>query len=156
MNKIIGIGEMSISKDERDTIKTFALASCIAVVAYLPNKKAGGMLHLMLPEPSNRDACSINPLNYASTGIPIFIDKFCSINKCLRSEIKISIYGGANSIKDKDYFNVGKRNIAAAMSTLKNMGFNIICIDIGGNLSRTVELNIENGETKVSYQPIGI
>ena len=46
MDKIVGIGEYAISNRREDIIKTFALASCVAVTAYSPSKGVAGMVHI--------------------------------------------------------------------------------------------------------------
>jgi len=49
-NLIIGIGEYVVSNKKEDTIKTYALASCVAVIIYSSSKKVSGMVHISLPE----------------------------------------------------------------------------------------------------------
>ena len=77
MLKVIGIGEMSISTDINDTIKTFALASCVGVTAYSSVKKVGGMIHIVLPTPSIIEKSNRRCCYYESTGIPTFINTLC-------------------------------------------------------------------------------
>lgn len=52
MDSIVGIGEFAISNRPEDTIKTFSLGSCIAVVIYDKIQKVAGMAHIAMPSKS--------------------------------------------------------------------------------------------------------
>lgn len=157
MEFVIGIGEYALSKDETDTIKTYALATCIAVIAYSPVKKIGGMVHIALPAPAGKDTIhGKRPGYYASTGIPLLINKLCTEMGCNKGELQIKIYGGADSINENDVFNIGKRNIEAVNNILCESGLGIHTSDVGGTNSRTIELEIATGNVMISLQAIRI
>lgn len=155
MNKVVGIGECIVSRNENDIIKTFSLASCVAVIAYNPSKKIAGMIHIALPSPTY----NINKAKqgyYATTGVPLLINKLCKEYGCTKSELEIYIYGGANSINKNDLFNIGKRNIEAVVNILDHMNLNVHKAEVGGIISRTLELNVSTGGIKIFTQPINI
>lgn len=156
MQKIIGIGEMAISNNMEDSIKTFALASCIGVVVYSPVKKVGGMIHIALPNPPRIEERNNGLCYYASTGIPTLIDKMYKYYGCLKRELVINIYGGANSIRRNDVFNIGRKNLEASKNILKEMNLKFNDMETGKNVSRTIELNMFSGQVIVSYQQIKI
>lgn len=156
MQRIVGIGEMVISNNQEDVIKTFALASCVALVAYSPLRKVGGMIHIALPNPLADKESIIRPYYYASTGIPKIINEICSQYGCLKGELEINLYGGADSIRQDDIFNIGRRNIEAVTLSLVNQNLVVNNKEIGGTVSRTIELQIATGEINVIYQPIKI
>ena len=154
MLRVVGIGEMIISNDTEDIIKTFALASCVGVVAYSPTKKVGGILHIALP-----DTCATNQGNfrlcyYASTGLPYFIDELHRRYKCSREELIISIYGGADSIRLNDVFDVGRKNIEIVYHIINEMHLKVDRVEIGKNVSRTIELDVLNGEINIWRQKL--
>lgn len=154
MQKIVGIGEMVVSNNIEDTIKTFALASCVGVVAYSFSKKVGGMIHIALPKPFNSKEGDTRCCYYASTGIPRFINLMCKEYGCIKGELTISIYGGANSIRSNDIFNVGRKNLQAVRNILNEMNLKFNDTETGRNVSRTIELNVLSGQVKVLYQQI--
>lgn len=156
MEIIVGIGEFAISRNEEDVIMTFALASCVAVTAYSPSKKVAGMIHIALPESSDYLETVSRPAYYAVTGIPLLINKLCKEFQCKKEEFIIRIYGGADSIRAEDVFKIGRRNIIAVRSILTEMNFKISGEEIGGFVSRTIQMNVNNGEIKVITQPINI
>lgn len=156
MQRIIGIGEMAISNKNEDTIKTFALASCVAVVAYSSFRKVGAMIHIALPKPANYIDATGRYCYYASTGMPKLIDQMCKHYGCLKGELTICLYGGANSIRNNDIFNVGKKNLEAVRKILQEMNLKFDDTDTGKNVSRTIELDIFTGQVFVTYRQIKI
>ena len=47
---VVGVGDMIVSNNAASTLSTYALGSCVAIAAYDPVVKAGGLLHIMLPD----------------------------------------------------------------------------------------------------------
>ncbi len=156
MKSVIGIGEYGISDNKYDTLKTFALASCVAITAYNPVRRTGAMVHVALPKPSNNEERLSRPCYYATSGIPLMIEKLCSNCGCYKSDLQIQIFGGAESINDKDIFQIGKKNIEAVIETLNKMNLKISKADIGGRVSRTVEFDSNTGAVYITCQPITI
>lgn len=154
MQKIVGIGDMALSNQIEDKIKTFALASCVGIVVYSPIKKVGGLIHIALPKPQNERVSLNRYCYYASTGIPHFINTICKNYGCVKGELEITIYGGANSIRNNDTFNVGRKNLEAVKYILNEMDLNFNDNDTGNTVSRTIELDIATGRISVSYQQI--
>lgn len=156
MELVVGMGEYKISDREKDVIRTFALASCVAVTAYSPLKKVAGMIHLVLPAPLDKSDRLERPGYFAETGIPLLMNKMCKDYGCRKGELTIHVYGGADSVRENDVFNVGRRNIEATISTLSRMGLNVHMADLSGNESRTLAMEVETGVVKVNRQPIKI
>ncbi|MCX7745695.1 MAG: chemotaxis protein CheD [Clostridia bacterium] len=156
MELIVGIGECAVSNKEADSIRTFALASCVAVTAYSPLNKVAGMVHVALPFPTDIRDINSRPCYFATTGLPVLINKMCKLYGCLKGELKIGLYGGANSINNDDVFNIGKRNIEALVCTLDSLCIKIHSNETGGILSRTLEMNVATGIVKVFTHPIHI
>jgi chemotaxis protein CheD len=156
MGMVIGIGEYAALGNKGDRIKTYALASCVALIAYSPLKKAGGMIHIALPYITDKELSKSRPGYFATTGVPLLINLLCCKFGCTKEELKIGIYGGADSINQQDVFNIGKRNIEAVKDVLSSLGLKIYKTEVGGNISRTIELDISTGCIEISTQPICI
>ena len=70
---VIGVGDMAVSNNTQVTLSTYALGSCIGVVAYDPVVKVGGILHMMLPDSSISPEKAVQqPAMFADTGLPLF------------------------------------------------------------------------------------
>lgn len=154
MTKIIGIGEMAISNNMDDKIKTFALGSCVGITAYSPHRKVGGIIHIALPNPLRIEDNGNRCCYFASTGLPFFINQFAREYGCAKSELNIRIFGGADSNRRNDTFNVGKRNVETTRRILKDMNLDIHYAETGENVSRTIELDVDNGDINIWHQNI--
>ena len=154
MELVVGMGECIVTGREDDILRTFALASCVAVTAYSSMKKAAGMIHVVLPTPlDNRDQ-NVRPSYFAETGVPLLINGMCQNYGCRMEELNIQMYGGAESILQQDIFNVGKKNIDAVKYALLGMGLTIRKADLRGIDSRTITMDVKTGSIEVYRQPI--
>ena len=68
---IVGIAEMAVSNNQNVTLTTYSLGSCLGIAIYDPVVKAGGLLHIMLPD-STIDSvkASKQPSLFVDTGVP--------------------------------------------------------------------------------------
>lgn len=155
MKHIVGVADMKTSNTPGDTIITYSLGSCIGLVIYDPVARAGGMLHYMLPDSSIDDVkARMRPFMFADTGIPRLFKESYTLG-AKKSRIKIFVAGGAEILDQKGFFNIGKRNYMA----LKKMFFrNNVLIEkqaVGGNVNRTVRLEIDTGHIYVKTSGSG-
>ncbi|MCK5164788.1 MAG: chemotaxis protein CheD [Desulfobacula sp.] len=146
MKQIVGVADMKVSNDLKDSVVTYSLGSCIGLVIYDPFVKAGGILHYMLPDSSiDKTKAKINPYMFADTAIPrLFKQAYAFGAKKPRMDVYIA--GGAEILDQKGFFNIGKQNYMA----LKKMFFkNNVLINkqnVGGNVNRTIRLEIATGD----------
>jgi chemotaxis receptor (MCP) glutamine deamidase CheD len=69
----IAAGQIKTGKNQSDIFQAY-LGTCLGIALYDDSTKIGGMIHILLPEPpgfSNLDF----PSKYASTGVPLLINK---------------------------------------------------------------------------------
>ncbi|CCK79957.1 chemotaxis protein CheD [Desulfobacula toluolica] len=149
MKTIVGVADMKVSNSRSDSIITYSLGSCIGLVIYDPVAKVGGILHYMLPESSiDEKKAAARPYMFADTGIPRLF-KFAYKLGGVKQRMKIYVAGGAEILDQNGFFNIGKRNYMA----LKKMFFkNKVMInkqDVGGNVNRTVRIEIATGDIYV-------
>lgn len=154
MEHVVGMGEYLVTDKEDDIIRTFALATCVAVTAYSPMRRAAGMIHVVLPAPMDHKDKTERPSYFAETGIPLLINAMCRNFGLRKEELQIQMYGGAESMLPQDIFNVGKKNIDAVKYALLNMGLTICKADLRGNESRTIAMDVKTGSVEVHRQPI--
>ncbi len=154
MDRIVGMGEYAVSNEEADILRTFSLASCVAVTVYCPLRKAAGMIHVVLPSPLTEKDKKTRPSYFAETGIPLLINEMCRKYACGKGELCIELYGGADSGMKQDVFSIGKKNIEAVKRTLHLMGLSCRKEDLRGTRSRTLALDVKTGSVEVSRQQI--
>jgi chemotaxis protein CheD len=146
----VGIGEFGVSKHPDDEIKTYALGSCVAVIAYDPETNVAGMIHIALPEAKvNPEKAKKRPGYFADSGLPVFI-KAMEKEGAIKRKIKIKLAGGASIMDENRQFDIGRRNMIAIKRFLWKEGLGVIREDVGGTISRTVKIELPGGEVTIS------
>jgi putative nucleotidyltransferase with HDIG domain len=129
------------------------LGTCLGLALYDPKRKAGGLIHILLPSPlGNTDFQSESPEKYASTGIPMLINELTRIG-CTTQTLKATIAGGAlvGPVSSMDLgLDIGGRSTDIARRILKEQGIEIFRSETGGFFACTLELNMMTGETKIA------
>lgn len=150
MEIIIGLGDYAVSANHGDIIKTFSLASCVAVTMYSHAKGILGMAHIVLPDSSiNRSYSRIKPTYYANTGILFLLDSLGKKWHCQKKELEVSIFGGADSTYSQDVFQTGRKNIEMVKYTLAANRIAVRFEDTGGHLGRHISADVGTGIVKV-------
>lgn len=132
------------------TLISYGLGSCIGVSLYDPQRKIGGLLHIMLPD-STQARASDNPAKFADTGIPLLINDVIALGAS-RSRLVAKIAGGAQMFafsNATDIMKVGFRNADTCKLILKKNGIRVIAEDTGGNFGRTVSIDLNSGSYTV-------
>jgi chemotaxis protein CheD len=142
---------MGISQDQEGSLITYSLGSCIGVAIYDPVARIGGLLHYMLPE-SNLDPQKAlkKPFMFADTGIPILFKEAYRYG-AVKNRLIVKVAGGAQILDDSGFFNIGKRNYMAMRKLLWKNNILIKAEDVGGQVSRTVRLEMSTGEVWIKY-----
>jgi chemotaxis protein CheD len=139
---------MQISSTPGDEIITFALGSCLGIAVYDPVARVGAMVHAMLPSSSiDPVKASMNPCMFVDTGVKnLFLASYKA--GAQRNRLLVFAAGGACShgLEQDDYFQIGKRNVTVLRSLLWKNGIILKNSDFGGNLARTMLLDIGTGQ----------
>lgn len=148
----VGIGEYMISNDLEETIITHALGSCVALIVHCPINKQTALAHIVLPQVENRDKSqqlSHKPSYFADVIVPQIVTFFTEINLCNRSQLQVFLVGGADALNENDVFKVGSRNVKMIKQILRSYEIVPYNIDVGGNVSRTVSIKVNNGQVTI-------
>jgi len=156
MMKIIGIGDYAVSSNDEDTIKTFALGSCVALVIYCPNLRKLGMVHIALPNSSitRNENNKYKEGYFADVAVPMLFNKVCGGFVNYKKEYEVSIFGGALSKNKNDIFNIGLKNLIKIKEILIENNVKFDYSNTGGNYSRTIEVDVKTGTTIMNKQLI--
>jgi chemotaxis protein CheD len=145
----VGIGDLWVSKGEEE-IKTYALGSCVALVVWDTAIKAGGMVHIALPEGHiNPEKALDKPGYFADTGLPVLFSELKKAGANRRT-CWVKLIGGASILDENNTFDIGRRNALAVKKYLWKIGLALTSEDIGGTISRTVSLTVPTGELVVT------
>jgi len=149
VKQIVGVADMKVSNNPEESIITYSLGSCIGLVIYDSVARVGGMLHYMLPESSiDKNKAVARPYMFADSGIPRLFKSAYQLGAA-KQRIKIYAAGGAEILDQKGFFNIGKRNYMALKKIFFKNKVMINNQDVGGNVNRTVRIEIATGDIYV-------
>jgi chemotaxis protein CheD len=155
MKKIVGIADMGIAQGQNEGLITYSLGSCIGVAIYDPVALVGGLLHYMLPESQiDPQKAQKNPYMFADTGIPLLFKEAYRYG-AVKNRIVVKVAGGAQILDESGFFNIGKRNYMALRKILWRNNVLIKAEDVGGQVSRTIRLDMETGKVWLKYSGEG-
>jgi chemotaxis protein CheD len=146
----VGIAELKVARGS-GKIVTLGLGSCVAICAYDPYLKIAGMVHVMLPSSQAK-------AKFGNTAVPLLIKEMGNTG-ALQGRVWLKIAGGAQmfSFGTKDTgINIGKRNVEAIEAACLQMGLLISARLVGGNVGRSVYMDIETGDVEVKTINKGI
>jgi len=152
---IVGVADMKVSDDPGSVLITYSLGSCIGVAIYDPAAQVGGLLHYMLPE-SSLDGIKAkkNPYMFGDTGIPLLFKESYKLG-AKKNRLKVLVAGGAQILDQKGLFNIGKRNHTLLRKMFWKNNVMTDFEDVGGNVNRTLKLEIESGQAWLKTEGVG-
>jgi chemotaxis protein CheD len=146
---VVGVADMVLSNDSSAEIVTHSLGSCLGITIYDPVKKIGGLLHIMLPDSKIDAAKAVSaPYMFVDTGVPRLFHGAYHLGAD-RSRLIVKVAGGAQLLDQQGIFNIGVRNYDALEKLLAQNGLKTHATDVGGLSSRTVRLDLTNGNVTV-------
>jgi len=155
MKRVIGVADMAVSNDANESLITYSLGSCIAVVIYDPTVKVGGLLHYMLPEANlDLEKAKRIPAMFADSGIPMLFKQSYQYG-AKKSNMIVKVVGGAQILDENGVFNIGKRNYLALRKLFFKNNVMIAAEHVGGNVNRTVRLAMATGQVVLKVSGIG-
>ena len=149
MKHVVGVADMKLSSTHGDVMVTHGLGSCLGVTAYDPVAKVGGMLHIMMPVASaNPDKARLNPCMFVDTAIPVLFEAMVKAGAD-KERFRLKVAGGAIT-QSSGYFAIGKRNYITLKKVFWKSGVLIDAEDVGGNLARTLYMEIGSGRVWIN------
>lgn len=143
---VVGVGDLAVSNNPQVTLSTYALGSCLGIIAFDTSAQAGGILHIMLPDSTiSLDKAVKQPAMFADTGLPLFFRSLAGL-KVERSRMRIFLAGGASVLNGTDPFKIGSRNITAVKKMLEVYKIPVWGEDLGGCVNRTVHLELATAQ----------
>ncbi len=143
----IGMGEGVIVSEPSAVLMAPGLGSCVAVALYSPGPLAGAMAHIMLPQTFGDGVAAFK---FADAAVPLLIRRFEQTGANIRTAV-IKIAGGARMFRlnGQSTLDVGTRTTDAVLAIFDRLGLRVHARDIGGNMGRTVTLEVRTGRMTV-------
>lgn len=147
----VGVSDAKISRTPEDVIVTYSLGSCIGVCIYDARIRLGGMLHFQLPDSKlNIEKAEIRPYMFADTGLVCLLNEM-KTKGAQKGNLTVKLAGGAAMQNGPSNFEIGKRNFIAIRKSLWKAGLMITSTDVGGEVARTLHMNIATGKITVKF-----
>ncbi len=148
---VVQIADMKMTR-QTGTIITYALGSCVGISFYDKRIKLAALLHIMLPQTLDNTQMSDKEIfKFADTGIKETLRKMTVLGGDVRS-IQVKIAGGAKMFEglgSGDFGSIGSRNVDEVKARLREAGIAVSAQEVGGNIARTMSLDVETGIVKI-------
>ncbi|MBE0617167.1 MAG: chemotaxis protein CheD [Proteobacteria bacterium] len=146
---VVGISDCKVSNDARDTLVTYALGSCVGVALYDPHSRAGGLLHVLLPNSQFRSSArEFNPSMYADTGLLGMLEGLLRLGVA-KHRLVAKLAGGANMLRHSSLLDIGQRNSDALVNLLRVEKIPILASSLGGTVGRSMQMRLEDGAVRI-------
>ncbi len=139
----VHIGEFRAASDPC-TLAVYGLGSCVALVLFDPEARAGGLAHVLLPGPRPAaDPPSALPAKYATEALDALVPALEALGG-RRGRLRAALAGGARLFQAAEEVdsNIGPRNAAAVKARLEESGIPLAAEELGGTQGRTVLLHL--------------
>ena len=129
---------------------TLGLGSCVAIMLYDKDTRAGAMAHVLLPSRSlARDAT--NPAKFPETAVPLLVQRLTQLGADPRRMVA-KLAGGASmfaNIMTPGSIQMGERNVVASRNALRAAAIPITAEAIGGGVGRSVRFHLADGRAEI-------
>lgn len=142
----VKIADYKIARGTQKLI-TRDLGSCVAVALRDPEKKIGGLLHIMLPY-STKDVEESQYPKYADSGITVMVSKMYQMGAD-KKKLVAKIAGAAHIVRTpgiSETQDISSRNLKAVREKLVELSIPILAQEVEDYIPRTVIFEPETGE----------
>ena len=147
--RAVGVGDGLTARGGDFVIVTFALGSCVGLTVWDPLARVGGLLHSQLPVSyQHRARAAEHPFLFTDTGVAELLREVFALGADKR-RLVAKLVGCAERSDHSSTFRVGQRNLAVARRVLWKNDIVIAGEDVGGDIPRTLFLDMESGVTTV-------
>lgn len=124
------------------------LGSCVALTAWHPRLKLGGLCHYLLAKPAE-PKLTARDCRYAGNALEQM--KLAMMAFADPAEFELGLYGGGDMFAFSSPTSIGADNIQFARTWLAQEKLQPRQIDVGGNISRSLTLVIPTGEIQLKH-----
>lgn len=144
----VGIGDAAIARGQ-GRLSTIGLGSCVAVAIFDPVVRLGALLHFQLSDSTqDLERARRQPWLFGDSGIAALAAAVqAQGGQVPRS--RVTVVGGAQLMASVATAQIGKRNVLAARKALWKAGYLIEREIVGGNVGRSVALDVATGDVTV-------
>jgi putative nucleotidyltransferase with HDIG domain len=148
----VAAGSFTVGAVQPKILQAF-LGTCVGVSLVDRSVGIGGLIHLLLPEPTS-SAVDDQPAKYATTGMPLFLDSLYRAGG-RRENLRACVAGGAliGPVEDLDLaLDIGGRTAEIVLAFLEKRNVTIEKVETGGFHACTLSLDLQT--LKAFIRPI--
>lgn len=129
------------------------LGSCVAITAWHPGLRIGGMCHYLLSKPSQNVLKMHRDTQYDCRYASVVLKdmKKTMQHYAKLHEYHIGVFGGGDMFSYNTSASIGSENIAYAQRWMQQEKLHPLKVDVGGNISRSLMLMITTGEIQIKH-----
>lgn len=131
--------------NEYDSLYT-VLGSCVALTAWHPTLKLGGLCHYLLPVQPGHQREQGAEGRYGKTALLLMKQAMQVYAAC--DEFQLGLFGGSDTLPN---CTIGQQNILYAQHWLQDEGLTVIHTDVGGTVSRSLVLELCSGQVNIKH-----
>lgn len=140
------------------TVKT-VLGSCVAVIMRAPRLGVAAIAHCLLPNAPDGPLplARHEALRYVDSTVELMLVEM-SRRGATAVELEVKLFGGAGRLDQapsKSSYQVGRRNVEAALEALAARGLAPMSRSVGGSNGYVIEFDGASGDVKVQRLPAG-
>lgn len=142
----VGLGQILVLED-KGCVRCNEIGSTVALVAYIPEDKIGGVAHIVLPEGTD----SGHAARYANRAPQALVEALCG--KQGNKQILFAYVGGSQVLHgqgSESWSDLGARNVLAIEQQLQSMDATVVATDTGGAYGRSLTLDVSTGALTIS------
>ena len=146
---VVKVAEWAAERGE-GVLVTLGLGSCVAIMLYDAESRAGAMAHVLLPSISLARDTS-NRAKFPETAVPLLIERLKALGADPR-RLSAKLAGGASmfsQLATPGTIQMGERNVLAARSALRGAGIPIVREAVGGERGRSVRFHLKDGRVEI-------
>ena len=143
---LVGVSNYVVGEDDQ-TLVAYGLGACVSVVLYDESAGVGGVTHAMLPK---QPVDGGTPGKYVDAAVESLLREMIAAGSGL-GDIEAYVVGGATIFELRGLADgAGERNVEAARAQLDALDVPVVAEAVGGDVGRTVELDVATGRVTVS------
>ncbi len=150
----VASGSYKVRRGKKQLIEAY-LGTCVGVTLCDRHANVGGLIHLLLPEPTGMTPFQ-QPEIYATLGLPIFIQALCDAGAG-KERLEACVAGGAlvGPLSNQDLnLDIGGRTFEIVERIFKQEGIPILKAETGGFFTCCLSLNLRTWESNI--EPLSI
>lgn len=151
LRRVVPIGAIEVASGVVE-LTALGLGSCVAIVLLDPDRRVGGLAHVLLPAPGGGADGGAEPGRYANSAVSVLHARVIAAGG-RRERLRGWLVGGATMFANlipPGLISIGGRNILAAREALDQLGVQLAAEAVGGDAGRSVTLYLATGVVEVT------